>query len=363
MAIYTLYNYHCWPIRPDIPKDKDSELFVDSLMEMDRKVMENMKRHQEIIDIIFTTDIEKHFMVQKPKKGGGFDKCLAFQYKGKCYYFKVLIPKEGCMGGSRYLIRIANPKKSTREIDFKRTLQPDEPSATVIIDNAKDQQRILIEHTRAWNDTDMVRNLLQGALGALLAKEYQIGIVIDVVWQKNTFRNILKTLGDYIKSIEFDVGYPNMGRTGEVFLKPLKDSLSNTYASGTVKYSLPKLPRKKTKGTDGLLCEPRKTLALDYEDIDPLMDEISEHCRAIGSTTKFGLITGHQVKLTVVPENQLKNMSPERREMYEKVGEVFSTYTVNMSEKVSNFDGQDDLFHGVEEIVLQKLQELKEAGA
>ena len=34
MAIYTLYNYHCWPIRPDIPKDKDSELFVTQFPEI-----------------------------------------------------------------------------------------------------------------------------------------------------------------------------------------------------------------------------------------------------------------------------------------------------------------------------------------
>jgi hypothetical protein len=47
--------------------------------------------------------------------------------------------------------------------------------------------------------------------------------------------------------------------------------------------------------------------------------------------------------------------------LYEAVNEVYSTYTARLSDSVAQFDGQDDLFHGVEDLVVEKLNELKEA--
>ena len=56
-------------------------------------------------------------------------------------------------------------------------------------------------------------------------------------------------------------------------------------------------------------------------------------------------------------------MTPEQRKQYEEVNEVYSNYTARMSDRVSQFDGQDDLFRSIEEIVLQKLNELKDTRA
>lgn len=367
MSEFTLYSYQCIPLRPDIPTDKNSVMFVDRLEEIDKKALENMTNHQDLIDTILTTDLYRHFENQKEsKKNGGYEKCLAFFYKNKRYYFKVLIPHKDDKGNSCYMIRIANPKRTTREVDFVRMLQPDEPSALVIIDNRKDQQRILIEHTRAWQDTDAVRNILQSCLGSVLRQHYNLGIRIEPVWQKNTFEKIVRAYGERIKMVEFDVGYPNMGRTGNNFLNPLKESLMNTYAAGTVRYTLPKpadLGIKKQKRKKGVPInpeeEPRKSLCFDGEELDPVMMEMAEHCRANGRNTKFGLVDGHQVNLMKVPEAQLKRMTPELRKIYEVIGEVFSTYTARMNDRVSTFDGQDDLFDGVKEIVVEKLNELK----
>lgn len=371
MTELTLYSFQCCPIRPFIPKDKNSQVFgVGDLEALDKQALENMTNHQDIIDQILTTDLERHFVNQKPssKNKGKLEKCLAFYYNGKRYYFKVLLPHKDSMGNSIYMIRIANPRHSPREVDFVRMLQPDEPSALVIIDNRKDQQRILIERTRAWRDTDSVRNILQSCIGDVLRKKYNLGLRIEPVWQKNTFENIVRSYGERIKMVEFYVGYPNMGRTGDKFLNPLKESLRDTYASATVRYTVPKpadlgiKPKRKKKNEEkNPKDEPRKVLVLQPDELDPVMNEMAEHCRTTGLPMKFGLIDGHQLILGRVPEAQLKRMTPEQRKLYEMVNEVYSTYTARLSDRVALFDGQDDLFHGVEDLVMQKLDELKEA--
>ncbi len=366
MTEFTLYCYQCIPFRPYIPKDKNSEMFKDELETLDKQVMENMDKHQDLIDLILTKDLNRHFESQRPsKKGDGkLDRCLAFYLNNKRYYFKVLLPKKGRQSNGIYMFRIANPKRTTREVDFVRMLQPDEPSALVIIDNRKDQQRILVERTRAWNDTDSVRNILQTCLGDVLRKMYYIGLRIEPVWEKNTFENIVRTYGDRIKMVEFYVGYPNMGRTGDKFLNPLKKSLKNTYASATVRYTIPKPADFGLKSFRGKYAtEAPKTLSLEPDKLDPVMSEVAEHCRTTGLPTKIGLTEGHQINLQRVPETQLKRMTPQQRERYEEQNQVYSNYTTRMNDKVSQFDGQDDLFNGVEEIVTQKLNDLKDVGA
>ena len=366
MSEFTLYSYQCCPIRPNIPKDGKSEMFgLSDLEELDKEVLDNMTRHQDIIDEILTTNLTQHFRNQKPsnKKKGSLDNCLAFLYNKKRYYFKVLLPHEGQEPNGIYMIRIANPRRAPREMDFVRMLQPDEPSALVIIDNRPDQQRILVERTRAWKDTDSVRNILQQCIGEVLSTKYHLGFRIEPVWQKNTFENIVRTYGDRIKMVEFYVGYPNMGRTGDKFLNPLKESLRNTYASATVRYTVPKpadlgLKPHSKKSVQGV--EPRKILDLEPDAIDPVMNEVAEHCRTTGLPLKVGLTEGHQISLGRVPEAQLKRMTPEQRKRYEEKNEVYSNYTVSLSDKVSQFDGQDDLFHGTQDFVVQKLNELKD---
>lgn len=366
MTEFTLYCFQCIPFRMIFPKDKDGVMFREEMEAWDRQVMENMANHQALIDQILTTDLHKYFESQKPSKKsrGGMDKCLAFYHNNKRYFFKVLLPHKDSQTDGIYMIRIANPKKTTREVDFVRMLQPDEPSALVIIDNRKDQQRILVERTRAWNDTDSVRNILQDCLGEILRKQYNIGIRIEPVWEKNTFENIVRTYGDRIKMVEFYVGYPNMGRTGDKFLNPLKESLKNTYASATVRYSLPKPADFGLKSFRGKNApEAPKTLSLEADAIDPVISEVAEHCRTTGLPTKIGLTEGHQISLQRVPEAQLKRMTPEQRKRYEEEQQVYSNYTARMNDKVSQFDGQDDLFQTIEELVIRKLNELKDTRA
>lgn len=368
MTEFTLYSYQCCPIRPDMTPKINQELFIEQLQMADRKALENMEIHQELIDRILTTDLQRHFESQRPssKTKGKNDRCMAFFHNNKQYYFKMLLPLYGEKTGY-YMLRIANPKQQLREVDFKRILQPDEPSALVIIDNRKDQQRILIERTRAWKETDTVKNILQACIGGVLRHHYNVGMRIEPVWQKNTFENIVRLYGNRIKEVDFYVGYPNMGRTGDKFLTPLKESLRNTYASAYVRYTVPKdsdLGIKKTrKRKDQSGNEKRMSLCLEADNLDPVMEEIADHCRTTGLPMKIGLTEGHSLSLQRVPEAQLKRMSAEKRKLYEGVNEVYSTYTVTMGDNISQFDGQDDLFGGVNDTVKEKLNELRNENA
>ena len=109
--------------------------------------------------------------------------------------------------------------------------------------------------------------------------------------------------------------------------------------------------------------EAPKTLSLEADAIDPAMNEVAEHCRTTGLPMKIGLTEGHQISLQRVPEAQLKRMTPEQRKRYEEEQQVYSNYTARMNDKVSQFDGQDDLFRSIEDIVVKKLNELKDTRA
>lgn len=369
MTEFTLYNYQCCPIRPDMTPRREQEMFSGQLEEVDRMALENMERHQELIDRILTTDLERHFVSyrQSSREKGNYEKCLSFYHNRKQYYFKMLLPHYGWPTDGYYMMRIANPRQQMREVDFKRMLQPDEPSALVIIDNRKDQQRILIERTRAWNDTDTVKNILQASIGGVLRRHYNVGMRIEPVWQKNTFENIVRLYGNRIKEVGFYVGYPNMGRTGDKFLTPLKESLRNTYAAAYVRYTVPKdsdlgiKPKRKHGGQNE--TEKRKSLCIEADNIDPVMEEMAEHCRTGGLPMKIALTEGHTLSLQRVPEAQLKRMTEEKRKLYEEVNQVYSTYTVTMSDNISQFDGQDDLFGRVNDTVQEKLNELRRENA
>lgn len=363
MREFSLYSYQCWPI---LPKKTDDDMFAKTSEEMEIEVRNNMKLHQHIIDDILTRDVEVHFSNVRQEHEGDktiSDFCLAFIYKHKAYYFKILLPHhdDTNMSNSIFVIRIANSKRVMREQNFKRTAIYDEPSALVIIDNRNDQQRILIEHTRAWKDTDTVSRIIQENIGRVLKHHYNLGLRIEPVWQKDTFSSIVRAYKDRIRTVTFDIGYPNMGRTGNKFLMPLKESLASVGAAGKITYTTPKPSDYGLSKNDELQMkfEPRNTLDINVDEKNSVVMEMAEHCRANGRQVKIVLDDGHQVYLMKVPKKQLKGMSPEQRKRYEETGQNYSNVIVQMSDKVGEFNGNDDLFKGTEEEVLKCLNKLK----
>lgn len=367
MGDYSLYSYQCCPI---MPKPEKTEMFDEVTKESEQKAMDNMKNHQDILNMMLGEKLDDYFMNQKERekeKGGGYEKCHAFVFGNKRYWFKVLLPKEGGVCDGVFMLRIANPRKTKREMSFRQIVTPDEPSALVIIDNRKDQQRILIEHTRAWRDTISVRNILRGAIGAVMRKHYQLAFLMEPVWSPNTFENLLRKYKDNIKSFEFSIGYPNMGRAGDNFLTPLKDSLGNIWGSATVKVTVPTVEdianvethRTKKEIKDTM----RNSLMVDADNIDALWAEFADYCRVQGRTVKIGLNNQHQVTLGRLKKSEIDAMTPEQRKRYEENKDSqYSIHNVQLPDEVSVFDGQDDLFNGVQSKVMDKLQDLRRAG-
>lgn len=347
MADFTVYGYQCCPVPTPVPGkgETEHEVFQKLTLEAKAKADANMKIHQQIIDGVLTKDAVELFKFQKEGAQGKLEDCLAFLWNNKAYPFIVLLPKGGEMGNGIFMLRIAKLSKKTREVNWRTIIERNEPSALVIIDNRHDQQRILIEHKSEWGSTDAVRNVLRGALDIILRKKYNLTIRIEPVWQKSDFWVALDKYKGYIQDVEFDVGYPNMGRTGNKLLQGIKEECKEMYASPTMKFSVPKEARKKMRRKKGEPQEPAPALNLDPDYQDGLMGELWENCRQNGRTAKLTLTDKRTVIFGRKPKNVVNKMSEEERKAYEKDHmQMYSTWTTTFSDDVSKFNGQDDLF-------------------
>lgn len=368
MSDFSVNVYKAAPLRCP-PFEGDT--FPEETKKEDDRALENMKNHQEIIGRMLTSDVDQLFMASKKNDKGGFEPCLAFSVGGRMYPFKVLIPRQGEKGDGLIMLRVAKLTRKNREHNFLRGSWIDEPSALVIIDNSTDQQRVLLESTTTWPETETLANIIKAALNEKL-KAYRLMIEIEPVWNKADLFQTVRKYRDHIKSAEFDVGFPNMGRTGDKFLSPLKDSLSNVYASGTVKYSFNKSVEKQlNKETKERIkkkelpegTRPRTTMNLDPDNPDELFEELALHCSEYGLPVRLGLDNYSTIRVGPVPEKALKSMDKEQRDYYRKQtanGQPFSMMRVSMSRKVADFDGQDDLFESTADEVHEKLADLKE---
>lgn len=361
MSDFTIYSYQCCPIKLVAPQNGEIEAseFKKLREEQNKCADENMKMHQSIIDKILTNEASIHFKSQKTGKRGDLENCLAFSYNNKPYPFITLIPKENENGNGIYMLRIAKLGKKWREVNWRKVVEPHEPSAIVIIDNRKDQQRILIEHRSEWGSTDAVRNVIKTALDRILRKFYKLTIRIEPVWQKSDFWVALRNHYGHIRSVEFDVGYPNMGRTGNKLLKGIKEECKLMYASPTLKFSVPKevMSKKKQKG-DSAEDKP-KALTLDPEYQSGLMGELWENCRQNGRTAKLQLDNRRVVLLGRKPNSIVKQMSKEERKEYEEDStQLYSTSTVKLPDSVCKYNGQDDLFSSTIQKVEEQLTEI-----
>lgn len=347
MADFTVYGYQCCPVPVPVPGKGEiiHEEFQRLSLEAKDKADANMLIHQQIIDDILTKDAAELFRSKKEGKQGKLEDCLAFQWNSKIYPFITLLPKEGEMGNCIYVLRIAKLGKKIREVSWQKIVDRNEPSALVIIDNRHDQQRILIEHKSEWGSTDAVRNVLRGALDKILREKYHLTIRIEPVWQKSDFWVALRKHEGSIQDVEFDVGYPNMGRTGNKLLQGIKDECKEMFASPTMKFSVPKEAKKRKKRKKGEPQEPAPALYLDPDYQDGLMGELWENCRQNGRTAKLTLTNKRVICFGRKPLSVVNKMNDEERKAYERDHtQMYSTSTISFSENVSKFDGQDNLF-------------------
>lgn len=347
MADFTVYSYQCCPV--PVPASGKGEIIHEEFQKLNLeakcKADENMKIHQQIIDDILTKDAADLFKSQKEGIQGKLENCLAFYWNNKPYPFIMLLPKKGEMSNGIYVLRIAKLGKKIREENWRKIIDRHEPSALVIIDNRFDQQRILIEHKSEWNSTDAVRNVLKGALDKILREKYYLTIRIEPVWQKSDFWVALRKYKGCIQNVEFDVGYPNMGRTGNKLLQGIKEECKEMFASPTMKFSVPKEAIKRMRNKKGEPQEPALALNLDPEYQDGLMGELWENCRQNGRTAKLTLADKRTISFGRKPKSVVNKMNEEERKVYEENHtQMYSTSSISFSDKVSKFNGEDNLF-------------------
>jgi|GEM_PF-2571006 len=366
MSEFSVYSYQCNPIRCF---EDNTDVFPENLKKEDERSIQNMKNHQEIVGEMFSTKVQELFASQKQGDDGKLENCLAFFVGGKRYPFKVLMPRMDEKGDGIIMIRVAKLTKKNREHNFMRGSWIDEPSALVIIDNRHDQQRVLIENTRTWPDTDVLRNIIKSALNEKL-KVYRLLMIIEPIWRKTEFWNTVRRYKGHIRSIQFEVGYPNMGRTGDKVLLPLKNSLTNTYASGTITYAFNKnvksvlnkeikQRKKNNQPLDGL--EATTAMCVDPDAPDPVLDELATHASEYGTNTRLGLDNGSTVHIGKIPNKVRRHMSEEEKKRNpDGEGITYSNVRATLSRDISEFDGQDDLFGKVSTSIIDCLNGLKE---
>lgn len=371
MSEFSVYCYQCAPIRISDGGDPDS--FPEELRKADAQALENMKNHQAIIGQMLTTDVDQWFLSQKKGENGDLENCTAFTSGGQIYPFKVLMPQPNEQDQSVIMLRIAKLTKKNKEHNFTKGSWVDEPSALVVIDNRHDQQRILIEHTAAWPKPDTLCGILKQALGQILREKYHLALIIESVWRKADFWQLINKYRGKIRYLEFEIGYPNLGRCGDTFLSPLKTVLRKVYGAATIRIKVDREVRrilkeefkmKKQQQAEGIGEQPDLSLQLDPDNPDRGIDEVVEDCAERGTTARIGLAKGREIKLGKIPESARNRMSEGQNEHCpDKEGVVYSTVTVNLPERVSSFDGQDDLFQDVRENVVEQLNSLKEINA
>lgn len=369
MAEFSVYCYQCAPIR--VSDGGDPDHFPEELRKADAQALENMKNHQAIIGQMLTTDVEQWFMSQKKGENGDLEKCTAFTSGGKIYPFKVLMPRADEHDQSVIMLRIAKLTKKNKEHNFTKGSWVDEPSSLVIIDNRHDQQRILIEHTAAWPKPDTLCGILKQALGTILRQQYHLALIIESVWRKADFWQLVNKYRGKIRYLEFEIGYPNLGRCGDTFLGPFKTMLRNVYGAATIRVKVDRevrrilkeeFKKKKQQQVEGIGEQPNLSLHLDPDNPDRGIDEVVEDCAERGTTARIGLTKGREIKIGQIPEAVRNQMSDKQNEHCpDQVG--YTSVTVNLPERVSSFDGQDNLFKDVRENVVEQLNSLKEINA
>lgn len=147
---------------------------------------------------------------------------VKYSYGGKVYNNSIQVDKDNIM-----VMRLANRKMYVREKAFEKKKEADEPSCGIIIDYRPNHQVIAIEDSiRAFNNTDVVRNIILSALNKELEKKC-LKISIKKQLLPSEFWEYAEKYKGKITEVRFLYQYPNLGRTHQA----MKEMLENTSKS------------------------------------------------------------------------------------------------------------------------------------
>lgn len=195
MAKFIVYTYQFGPIVPEeqmLPFEPETPIDADALM----------ARKGEIFEQIFAD----------------FKRVRIFE--GKESEPKML-PIEGVNNKQFILFHLGDPKQIdleeiSEEGKFVHSSAPSAPHCLIIIDNRKDVQRIYIEKKRAaFNaNTDSIAKILERSFNCLLRKEH-LYMKINHEYSSTAFWNFIQSRPLGIKSLIFQIPYPNLGRISD----------------------------------------------------------------------------------------------------------------------------------------------------
>lgn len=188
MASFKIYTYQFTPLVGDVSEVEET-LFNDSVLTAE-SVMANK---QASLQSLFDNESTFTFLVGN-----------------QLFRHQVLLNYNGII-----LLRIANNKKLRQEEDFCVHELVNQPSCKVIIDNRGGCQTIAIQNLpSAFANPDQVARIMQQSFNVSLKRS---GLAIDIRAriEETSFWRIIDSHPDGIKSIQFDIPYPNLPRVSD----------------------------------------------------------------------------------------------------------------------------------------------------
>lgn len=188
MLTFKIYTYQFSPLVPETT-DLDTMLFADAVI----SAPSVMEHKQEIFQALFNEDSGFFF-----SRGD-----MVYRHQMLMNYNNVIV------------LRIANNKKIHQEENFHVRELVNQPSSLVIIDNRKDCQTIAVQCQQAsFSKPDQLAKIMESSFNAAM-KPSCLNVEIRGRIEGNTFWKIVDNHPEGIKSVRFEISYPNLPRVSD----------------------------------------------------------------------------------------------------------------------------------------------------
>lgn len=132
--------------------------------------------------------------------------------------------------GDFFLLKIANPKKTTIIKNFKPVVTEHEPYVYVIFNNDNKVQKIAIgDNTESFYSVDGTKNLLSKVLNREL-KKFGLNIEIEKLFDVKDFWHYVREHQNQITKIEFEFIKPNLASISKTIPNAFRKLQENTNA-------------------------------------------------------------------------------------------------------------------------------------
>jgi hypothetical protein len=141
------------------------------------------------------------------------------------------------LGEGFHHFRIANKKYTKIEKNFLRTNIENEPSANVFLWNDIDEQKILIESDKtSFGESKVVAKIIENSLNSRLAQE-GLALSVNAEIEESEFWDLVNKYEGRIKSLEFQLLYPNLPKSHSVISEELEEVFKGIGSSeGNLKF-------------------------------------------------------------------------------------------------------------------------------